>query len=395
MKPLSRVLSEIPVSAPTAVDALVKERRAAGEEIISFCVGEPDFPTPEEVGRAGAEAIFAGKTKYTHPSGTKALREAAAETMQREYRLNYAPEQVIVTTGAKFAVYAAATTLCDPGDEVILPAPYWPSYTPILRLCGAKAVVLDCPQENDYKLTPGQLASAVTPRTKALILNNPNNPSGMVYDRSELSALAEVCVDQDIYCIADEIYGKLVYDGRDFAPMASLPGMAVRTVTVNGVSKAYAMTGWRVGFVAANPEIARRIGIYVNHTTGGACSVSQEAALFALREAGDDTDAMCAAFSARRDALLPLLSALPGIRFARPQGAFYVLLDAAEAIERMDGIENDFDFAMTLLKEEKVALVPCTDYGAPGCLRLSYTLGDAEMREGVERIGRFIRRRLT
>ena len=395
MKELSHALAEIPVSAPTAVDALVKERRARGERIISFCVGEPDFPTPEHIARAGMDAIEAGDTKYTHPSGTPALRKAAAEALRRDYGLDYAPEQVVITTGAKYAVYAAVMALCDAGDEVILPAPYWPSYRPILRLCGAKPVAVPCAAENGWKLMPEALKAAITEKTKAIILNNPNNPSGAVYFREELEPLAEVIREADLYVIADEVYGRLTFDGKAFTPAAALGAdMLSRTVTVGGVSKGYAMTGWRIGFAAAGAEIARRISVFVNHTTGGACTVSQAAALAALRGSDEDSRRMCAEYEARRDILCEALSAFPYVSFCRPEGAFYLLLNMREALSRMDGIADDLALAMALLREENVAAVPCADYGLPGFLRLSYTLPIPEMLEGVARLKAFLERRV-
>lgn len=394
MKELSRALSLIPVSAPTAVDTLVKERRAAGETIISFCVGEPDFATPWYISEAGMEAIRGGKTKYTQPSGTPALRRAAAESLQKDYGLSYDWQQVVITTGAKYAVYAAVMAICDSGDEVIVPAPLWPSYRPILRLAGVTAVTVDCRAEDDWKLTAKALCAAASVRTKALILNNPNNPSGMVYYREDLLPLAEACREADLYVIADEVYGRLIYDGRTFTPAAAVSAdMKERTVTIGGVSKGYAMTGWRIGFAAAPEEIARRMSVFVNHTTGGPCTISQEAALCALTGPDDESRRMCAAYEQRRNAVCDALAAVPYTQFRRPQGAFYILLDAREAIERMDGVKNDLDFAMQLLNEENVAVVPCADYGVPGFLRLSYTLEISEALTGAERMAAFVRRR--
>ena len=394
MKALSKALSEIPVSAPTAVDALVRERRAAGEEIISFCVGEPDFETPPDIALAGIEAIRAGKTKYTNPSGIPELRRAAAEQLFSRDGLSYESSQVVVTTGAKYAVFAAVMAICDPGDEVIVPSPMWPSYRPILRLCGVALREVVCSAETGYKLTPAALAGACTEKTKAMILNNPNNPTGMLYSPAELAALAAVCREKDIYVISDEIYGRLAYDGRVFLPMAAAgEEMAERTVTITGVSKSYAMTGWRIGFAAASKEIARRISILVNHTTGSPCSVSQEAALAALLGTDAETETMRSVYEARRNTIVPALRKVPFVSFTVPEGAFYILLDVREAIRRSDSLKDDFTFAMELLREERVALVPCADYGAPGHLRISYTLEEPEALEGIARLAAFVERR--
>ena len=395
MKELSRVLTKIPVSAPTMIDMLVKERRAKGEEILSFCVGEPDFATPQEVSAAGIAAIENGCTKYTNPSGTAELRAAAAEAMEREYGLCYAPEQVVITTGGKYAVYAAVMATVNPGDEVILPAPYWPSFRPILELAGAEIVEIPCQVDNGFKLTAAELAAAVTDKTKLLILNNPNNPSGMVYSREELEPIAEVCRKADIYILSDETYGHLIYDGRVFTPMASVSDDAyARTITISGVSKTYSMTGWRIGFAAANPKIIKRMSVFLNHTTGSPCSISQEAALCALRSGGEDTEKMRAAYEERRNVLCEALKEIPLVGYYVPEGAFYVFVDVSEAIARMPGINDDLDFALWLLEEEYTAVVPCTDYGAPGFIRLSYTLDSTDAVDGAKRIARFIGGRL-
>lgn len=394
MKPLSKTVSALPVSAALAVDLRAKAHAAAGMDIISFCVGEPDFDAPDAARRAGLSAIETGRMKYTNASGTPVLREAVSAALRRDCGVSYAPSELVVTTGAKYAVYAAVLAVTNPGDEVILPAPYWTSYYHILRLAGAVPVPVPCQRENGWKLTPAQLTNAVTERTKALLLNNPNNPTGAVYTRAELRALAEVCRRFDLYVLSDEIYGRLTYGSEPFCAAAALDAdMQSRTVTIGGVSKTYAMTGWRIGYAAANGEIARAMAALLSHTTGSPNAGAQAAAAAALLGQQSGVERMRQTFLRRRDALLAALAGVPGPLYSVPQGAFYLLLELRALLA--SGVwADEADFALRLLDAEGVATVPCADYGAPGCIRLSYTLEEARMLEGVERMKRFIERSL-
>lgn len=394
MKPISKTVSALPVSAALSVDLRAKAHLAAGMDVISFCVGEPDFPAPEAARSACAAALDAGDAKYTNASGTPALRAAVSAALLRDCGLSYRPEQIVVTTGAKYAAYAAVRALVDPGDEIVLPAPYWTSYFHIIRLAGAVAAVVPCAPENGWKLTPDSLASAVTSKTKALILNNPNNPTGAVYTRAELQALAAVCKERDLYLVSDEIYSRLIYTDAPFCAMASVGADAYQhTVTINGVSKAYAMTGFRIGYAAASPAIIRAMSAFLSHTTGSPNTMAQAAAAAALTGAQCETERMRQAFQQRRDHLLDALSAISGIQYVVPQGAFYVLVDI-RALLHNGAFADDAAFALRLLDTEGVAAVPCSDYGAPGHIRLSYTLDEPRMREGVARLKRFIERNL-
>ena len=383
MKALSNIAAALPVSAALAVDLAAKSLAAIGRDVVSFCVGEPDFDAPEPAKRAGIACIESNGMRYTNASGTPELRAAVAAALARDCGLAYEPDAIAVTTGAKYAVYAAALALVNPGDEVILPAPYWTSYEHIVRLTGGVPVVVPCAMDAGWKLTPTQLDRAVTKRTKALIFNNPNNPSGAVYTRIELSALAEICRKHDLYVIADEIYRSLVYTGEPFCAAASVNAdMFARTVTVGGVSKAYAMTGWRIGFAAGPRAVLRAVSAILSHTTGSPNAAAQAAACEALAGPQAETARMRETFLQRRNALLLALSSVPGVRYTVPDGAFYVLLDISGLLKGGRWADASA-FALGLLHAEGVATVPCADYGAPDCVRLSYTLPEHRMLEGV------------
>ena len=393
MKTRSKTVSDLPVSAALAVDLRAKALMKSGVDVVSFCVGEPDCAAPEAANAAGICAIESGGMKYTNASGAMPLRAAIADALERDYGLSYGPGQIVVTPGAKYAVYASVLAIANPGDEIILPAPYWASYYQIVRLAGAVPVTVPCLPENCWKLTAHQLANAVTEKTKALILNNPNNPTGAVYSRGELAALLAVCREQDLFVIADEIYGRLCYTEEPFCAAASVSNDAkARVVTINGVSKAYAMTGWRIGYAASDAAaLVSSLSALLSHTVGSPNTAAQAAAEAALRGFPDDTERMRRLFFHRRDLLIRALSDVPGLRFTEPEGAFYVLLDVRGPIAR-GGFSDEADFALRLLNEAGVAAVPCADFGAPGCLRLSYTLEETRMLEGVRRLAQFLER---
>ncbi len=392
MKTIANIASALSVTTAQVIDQRAKALAADGRDIISFCIGEPDFPTPPHILSSGMHAMEAGKTKYTAASGALPLRAAVAAALERDIGVVYAPQEVAITTGAKYAVYAALLAVVDPGDEVILPAPYWTSYHAILRLIGAIPVIVRCGEESGYKLTQNALSQAASARTKAVILNNPNNPTGAVYTRPELSALAAVCRAFDLYVIADEIYGRLVYGGAPFCAAASIDtDMRARTVTIGGVSKTYAMTGWRIGYAAGNETVIRAISAILSHTTGSPNAMAQAAAQDALLGSQECVEQMSRVFMRRRDRLIDALALIPNVRFPVPDGAFYALLDVRNAIQS-GGFEDETDFALRLLDAEGVATVPCGDFGAPGCIRLSYTLDEERILEGAQRLARFIER---
>ena len=385
MKKLSDRATRLPVSAALRVDLKTKELAAQGRDIISFCVGEPDGTSPREATESGISAIRENDTRYTNAPGTTELRQAVALRMTRHTGMEYEWRDIAVTTGGKYAVYAAVCALCDPGEEAVLPAPYWTSYYHILRLAGVTPRVVRTKLENGWEMTPEELEESITPQTKLVILNNPNNPSGAVYTKKELIALARVIRSHDLYVIADEIYDAYVYADEPFCPLASLDDdMRLRTVTVNGVSKAYAMTGWRIGWAACDRAIAGRIGAILSHTTGCPSAVSQRAALAALEK---EPEGLSDLYRARRDALEEELRHVEGLAFTHADGAFYLMpVLTGELAKRFSSAEA---FAMELLESAGVAVVPCEDYGVEMAFRMSYTMDIDQIREGARRLARF------
>ncbi|MEG2097608.1 MAG: pyridoxal phosphate-dependent aminotransferase [Pseudoflavonifractor sp.] len=378
-----------------AIDSAYKQMKAEGVDVIGFGAGEPDFNTPDEIKAAAISAIQENFTRYTPAAGTVELRQAVCDRMQADCGLDYLPSQIVVASGAKHAVYLALRALINPGDEVILPAPYWVSYIELIRIMGAIPVVVTAGQEADFKITAAALSEAITPKTKALILNNPSNPTGMLYSREELAALAAVCVEHQLYVVDDEIYYGLCYDGRKFVSMAAIsPEMKDLTILVNGVSKSYAMTGWRIGYACANPRIAKVMANYVSHSTGSPCAVSQKAALQGLSGPQDKVEAMRQAFEARRDYITARMNAIPGVSCLKPQGAFYVMMDLKELFGKtLHGtqINTAEDFAAVFLKEGLVATVPGTGFGAPGFVRWSYACSMENIKEGMDRLEAFLK----
>lgn len=394
MKELSRIASAIQPSATMAIDSLFKQMKAEGVDVIGFGAGEPDFNTPDEIKAAGAAAIEQNFTRYTPAAGTVELRQAVCDRMKADCGLIYKPSQIVAASGAKHAVYLALRALVNPGDEVILPAPYWVSYIELIQMMGGVPVVVTATEEEHFKLTAEKLAAAITPKTKALILNNPSNPTGMMYGREELQAIAGLCVKNEIYVVDDEIYYGLVYDGREFVSLASL-GEEIQdlTVLVNGVSKSYAMTGWRIGYACANDRIAKIMANYVSHSTGSPCAISQKASVEALTGSQAKIETMRQAFEARRNAMVEGMNAIPGVSCLKPEGAFYVMMNLKDILGRtLHGvkIESAEDFAALFLKKGLVAVVPGTSFGAPGFVRWSYACSMDNIKEGLARLSKFL-----
>ena len=394
MKELSKIAMRVNPSTTLAIDSLAKQMKADGLDVISFGTGEPDFMTPENISEAGIAAIREGKTKYTPAAGIVQLREAAAERLKADCGLDYDYTQIVIASGAKHNVYAALRVLLDPGDEVIVPAPYWVSYCEMVSICGGVPVVVETAEAAGFKMAPAQLEAAITPRTKALILNNPSNPTGMVYTEAELRAIAEVCVKYDLYVIADEIYYKLMYDGKPFVSFASLGGdVKERTIVVNGVSKSYAMTGWRIGYSASNREIARLMGNYLSHSTGAPSTISQWAAVEALSGQQDTIEDMRKVFEERRNYIVRRMNTIPGVSCIMPEGAFYVMMNIEKLIGRAIGgvvIENDDVFAEAFLIQARVAVVPCSGFGIRNFVRWTYATSIDNIREGLDRLEKFL-----
>ena len=394
MKELSRIARGVRASTTMAIDSLYKQMKAEGQDVIGFAAGEPDFNTPDHIKEAAYQAIRDNFTRYTPASGMVELKQAACDRMKADCGVDYIPAQVVIASGAKHMVYLALRALVNPGDEVILPTPAWVSYYELIRIVGGIPVMLPASEEEDFKITPEKLEQAITARTKAIILNNPSNPTGMVYDAGQLQALADVCVRHDLYIIAEEIYYGLLYDGKTFTSIASL-GEEVkrRTILVNGVSKSYAMTGWRIGYAMAEPEIAKLMADYVSHSTGSPCSISQRAAMAGLTASQEEVYTMREAFQARRDYMVERMNRIPGVSCIRPEGAFYVMMNIQKLIGRTLGgvtIRDDNDFATAFLKQGLVAVVPGEGFGAPGFVRWSYATSMENIKEGLDRLDRFL-----
>ena len=395
MKKLSQTACAVQASSTMAMDALAKQMKADGVDVLGFGAGEPDFNTPEHIKAAASRAIADNVTRYTPATGTLDLKQAICQRMREDCGVGYAPSQVVVTSGAKHCVYLALRALVDPGDEVILPAPFWVSYLELIKMVGGRPVIATAEERDGFKMTAEQLAAAITPSTKALILNNPNNPTGMVYSREELEAIARVCVEKDIYMISDEVYYGLLYDGIRFTSMAALGGeIKKRTVLVNGVSKSYAMTGWRIGYLLADERIARVISNFVSQSTGSPCSVSQAAAVAALTGPQDCVEEMRRAFEERRDYIVERINQIGGVSCIKPEGAFYVMMN----IERLIGktvhgeqIQTDHGFCSAFLKHGLVATVPGSGFGAPNFVRWAYAASMDNIKEGLNRLEAFLK----
>ncbi len=395
MKELSKLAVAVEPSTTMAIDSMFKQMKAEGLDVIGFGAGEPDFATPDHIKLAGIAAIEHNDTKYTPSAGTLELRKAICQRLEEDCGVAYEPGQVVVSNGAKPCVYQSLRALINPGDEVILPAPYWVSYIELIKMVGGVPVVIETQERDHFKLTAQELADAITPRTKCMILNNPSNPTGMMYHRDELEAIARVCVERDIYVISDEIYYRLVYDGEEFVSFASLgEEVKQRTLLINGVSKSYAMTGWRIGYVAANSQVAKVIANYVSHCTGSPSAISQKAACAALTASQETVETMRRAFERRRDYMVERMNQIDGVSCIKPHGAFYVMMNIEQLIGReVHGtvIRDADDFGGLFLKYGKVAVVPGNGFGAPNFVRWSYATSIENIREGLDRLERFLK----
>ncbi len=378
---------QVKMSTTIAIDEKARQMKAEGLKLWSFGAGQPDFPTPVHVAEAGIRAIREGKTTYTSPNGTPELRRAICEKLSRDNGLEYEPDQIVVSAGAKQALFMALSVVVEPGDEVLIPAPYWVSYPEMVVLLGGVPVIIPTDASSGFKITPESLRSAITPRSSAIILNTPGNPSGMLYTREELEGLGRVLVDSQVRLITDEIYERIIFDGvRHVSPVEALPGMKERSCVVNGVSKAFSMTGWRIGYMAAPRDWAAPASAMQSHLSGNPCSISQEATLEALRGSGETVDAMVAAFSRRRERVLEILKQARDLRVVRPQGAFYVFPDFSSYYGRSCNgrrVEGSQGMAEYLLEDAHTALVPGHAFGSDDNLRISYACSDATIEEGL------------
>jgi len=395
MKEISKIASIVKPSATLKVDALYKQMKAEGIDVIGFGAGEPDFDTPDHIKEEAYKAIREGQTKYTPSNGILALRQAAASRLLADYGIKYSADQIVIASGAKHNIYVALQVLLDPGDEVILPAPYWVTYAEAIKMAGGVPVIIYAPESQNFKITKEQLEAAVTEKTKLLIINNPSNPTGMLYDADELSALADVCVKHDLYIISDEIYYQLVYDGKKFTSIAALSeGIKERAIIVNGVSKTYAMTGWRIGYAAANARLAEVMGNYLSHSTSSPSTISQLAAIEALSGSQDSIFVMREEYEQRRNYIVERINAIDGVSCRKPEGAFYVMMSVEKLIGRKLGgriIRNSDDFSIAFLKSGLVAVVPCSGFGCDKTVRLTYATSMGNIKEGMDRLERFIK----
>jgi len=381
---INKRIQNLVASSTLTITARAKELKAQGQDVVNFAAGEPDFDTPEPIKQAAIRAIHEGLTKYTPSIGTPALREAIADKFKKDNHINYTPAQIVVSCGAKHSLYNIIQVLADDGDEVLIPSPYWVSYPEMVKCAGATPVFIPTTADTDFKITPTHLRGALSPKTRVMILNSPSNPTGALYTRTELEALAEIIVERDLYVISDEIYEKLIYDSDEYTSLASL-GKEIydRTITVNGVSKTYAMTGWRIGYCAGAAEVMGYIKKLQDHSTSNPSSISQMAALAALQAPVEVVVDMQKEFKQRRDLLMKGIDSIPQLSYIRPAGAFYLFCDVSR-------LGDSFAFAQDILNEKYVAMIPGEGFGAPGFVRMSFATSQAKIQEGVKRIAQWI-----
>ena len=395
---LSPAVQTLKPSATLAAAAKAKELKAKGIQVLDFTVGEPDFTTPQHICDAAVAAMQAGHTHYTASGGILELKQAVCAAYERDYGLKYTPSQVLISNGAKHSIHNVLAALCGPGDEVIIPTPYWVSYSALVELTGATPVLIETSEESGFCLSPEQLQAAITPKTRLLMLNNPSNPTGSVYPLEKLEALAKACVAADILVLSDEIYEKLLYEGGEFRSFASFgPEVLARTITVSGVSKAYAMTGWRIGWTIGPVEVIKAMDNLQSQETSNPCSISQYAAVAALNGDQGCVEEMRQAFAARRAYVVERLNGFRekfGVTFAEPTGAFYGFFNVAKSFGRpLKGgrvVDNATDFCTALLEVVHVALVTGDAFGAPGYVRLSFACGLDQLKAGLDAIESFL-----
>lgn len=394
MKKLADRALGITPSVTLSIDTKAKQMAAQGIKVVNFGVGEPDFDTPTHIAKAGVAAIEAGQTRYTPASGTERLRQAICQKLSGENQLTYSPAQIVVSNGAKHSIYNALLALCDLDDEVIIPAPYWVSYPEMVKMAGGVPKILDTREDEDFKVRPEELRAAITPRTKALILNSPSNPTGMVYSAGELKVIADICVKHQVYVISDEIYEKLIYDGAKHVSIASFgPDIKELAIVVNGMSKAYAMTGWRIGYTASNSGLAAAMGSLQSHATSNPNSIAQAASVEALAGPQEAIGVMLQEFERRRRRMVELLNLLPRVTCRMPQGAFYVMANIAGLLGASydkEIILDDVRLAGVMLDKAHVAVVPGSGFGARNYLRLSYATSMENIEAGLGRIKSFL-----
>ena len=384
---VSTRVQALKLSETLALGARARELRAQGHSVISFAAGEPDFDTPEDVREAGVDAIRAGHTRYTAVGGVQELRAAIAEKLRRENGLTYTPGEIVVSNGAKHSIWNAFLTLIEPGDEVLIPVPYWVTFPELVRLVGGDPVFVR-PKPGSMKIGAEELAGAITKRSKLLVLNSPNNPSGAMYSREELAAIGEVVLRHGLFVLSDEIYEQLVFGGARHVSIASLgPELRDRTIVVGGVSKTWAMTGWRIGFAASPADLAEGMERLQGQSTSNPAAVSQQAALRAFTGPRGSVDAMRDRFARRREFIVQRLSGMRGVKLVPPDGAFYAFPDMSERIrEARNGVSDSAGLSDFLIDEARIVCVPGSAFGMEGHLRLSYAVSDEDIEEGLNRL---------
>lgn len=392
---ISRVIQALEPSATLAMAAKAKQLKAAGKTVYDFSVGEPDFTTPQHICQAAVAAMQAGHTHYTVASGIPELKQAIARRYKEAHGLEYGANQVVISCGAKHSLHNIFTVLCDPGDEVIIPAPYWVSYAELVKLASGVPVIIPTRQEDNFLLSPAQLRSAITPRTKTLLLCSPSNPTGTLYSPEQLGALADVVLEHNLTVVADEIYDRLIYGNHRFASFPTVrPGLAERTIVVNGVSKTYAMTGWRIGWTLSPANVAQAMADLQSQETSNPASISQYAALAALEGPQQCVEEMLAAFRQRRDFVMQRIASIPGLSAPDAGGAFYAFINIQPHLGRTYGgvqVDNSSQWCLELLNQQNVATVMGSAFGAEGYARISFATDLDTLRGGFDRIEAFLK----
>ena len=392
---LSKKAQAVKPSSTLAITAKANELKAKGLDVVGFGAGEPDFNTPDNICDAAIHAIHAGFTKYTPAAGTVELKQAICKKFETFNKLHYEPNQIVVSNGGKHSLTNIFSAILNPGDEVIIPAPFWLSYPEIVRLADGVPVIVRCGKEQGYKMTAEQLAAACTENTKAVVLNTPNNPTGMIYTREELEALAKVIVEKDIYCVADEMYENLIYEGYEAVSIASLnEEIYKRTITCSGVAKSYAMTGWRIGYTGSSAEIAKLMGSVQSHQTSNPNSIAQKATVEALLGPQDTVQEMNKEFDKRRIYMYERVSKMDLVDALKPLGAFYVFIDVSKLLEKSykgEKIGDVSKLAKILIEDYMTAVIPCADFGFDDHIRLSYAISMEQIKKGLDRIEQFIK----
>lgn len=392
---LSKKAQAVKPSSTLAITAKAKELKSQGIDVVGFGAGEPDFDTPDNINNAAIKAIHDGFTKYTDASGTLELKQAVCRKFEAFNKLSYKPGQIVISNGGKHSLTNVFEAILNPGDEVIIPAPYWLSYPEIVKLSDGVPVYIKATKEQNYKVSAQQIAAACTDKTKALILNSPSNPTGMIYTREELQAIADVVVEKDIYVVADEMYENLIYGEVEHISIAALgEEIYKRTITCSGVAKSYSMTGWRIGYTGSSAEIAKLMGSVQSHQTSNPNSIAQKAALEAITGPQDTVVTMAEEFNRRRLYMVDKLAAMPLVDAITPQGAFYVFVDFSKVLEKEykgSQISTTDKLAEILISDYNIAVVPCGDFGFDDHVRLSYAISQEQIQKGMERLEAFLK----